>query len=211
MKFYELDLRQIVPHGIPINTAPHVESTGYINDFFLQGFETWFARLFTVEDGELYTDYSRSCTAPNTTFACSFCTDAQLATMITEAGFKYYPTNRHEVNAQFAYDLSHVQYGTGGWMDALIKYVANSPDVTAEPIYDEDKEPFHYGIYISGDIVDSANTSTILARMIDGLKVVGTAHTCADEFIFEDTSSTINTHAAVAAIDAGIFCEVFIQ
>ena len=207
MKFYELDLRQIIPYGIPLNTDSHVEYTGQINDFFLQGFENYFGQLFKVEDGELTVDYSRSCSAPDSLFACEFCSDSQLENAITGAGFKYYTTNAHAVNAKFMYDLNNIQFGTEGWLTAVAQYVANSHNIIAKPIY-EGKDPYHYGIYLSGDITSSANTTTILNRMIEILKVVGTAHTQVDEFTIEDTSSRIEANAAVGAIDGGLFCEV---
>ena len=207
MKFYELDLRQIIPYGIPLNTDSHVEYTGQINDFFLQGFENYFGQLFKVEDGELTIDYSRSCAAPDSLFACEFCSDSQLESAITSAGFKYYTTNAHAVNAKFMYDLNNIQFGTEGWLTAVAQYAANSHNITAKPVY-EGKDPYHYGIYLSGDITSSANTTAILNRMIENLKVVGTAHTQVDEFTIEDTSSLIEANAAVGAIDVGIFCEV---
>ena len=207
MKFYELDLRQIIPYGIPLNTESHVEYTGQINDFFLQGFENYFGQLFKVEDGELIIDYSRSCAAPNSLFACEFCSDHQLESAITGAGFKYYTANAHAVNAKFVYDLNNIQFGTEGWLTAIARYVANSLNVTAKPIY-EGRSAYHYGIYLSGDITASVNTTAILNRMIENLKIVGTAHTKVDEFIIEDTSSVIETNAAVSAVDVGIFCEV---
>ena len=206
MKFYELDLRQIVPYGIPLNTDAHVEYTGYINDFFLQGFENFFGQLFKVENGELVIDYSRSCAAPDSLFACEFCTDGQLEDAITSAGFKYYTANDHAVNAKFMYDLNNIQFGTEGWLTAIAQYVANSPNVIAKPIY-EGKDPYHYGIYFGGDITSSVNTSTIIDRMIENLKVVGTAHTQVDEFVVEDTSSNISAYAAVGVMDVGILYE----
>ena len=207
MKFYELDLRQIIPYGIPLNTDSHVEYTSHINDFFLQGFENYFGQLFKVENNELVIDYSRSCSAPNSLFACEFCSDDQLWDAITGAGFKYYTANDHDVNAKFVYDLNNVPFGTDGWLTAVAQYVANSRNIIAKPVYG-DKGPYHYGIYLSGDITSSANTSTILSRMIENLGVVGTAHTQVDEFSIEDTSSQIETSAAVGAIDVGILCEV---
>lgn len=207
MKFYELDLRQIIPYGIPLNTDSHVEYTGQINDFFLQGFENYFGQLFEVEDGELTIDYSRSCAAPDSLFACEFCSDGQLESAITGAGFKYYTTNTHAVNAKFMYDLNNIQFGTESWLTAVAQYAANSHSVSAKPVY-EGKDPYHYGIYLSGDITSSANTAAILNRMIENLKVVGTAHTQVDELTIEDTSSLIGANAAVGAIDVGIFCEV---
>ena len=206
MKFYELDLRQIIPYGVPLNTDAHVEYTGYINDFFLQGFESFFGQLFKVENGELVIDYSRSCAAPDSLFACEFCSDGQLEDAITSAGFKYYTANDHAVNAKFMYDLNNIQFGTEGWLTAVAQYVANSPNVIAKPIY-EGKAPYHYGIYFGGDISSSANTSTIIDRMIENLKVVGTAHTQVDEFVVEDTSSQIGAYAAVGIMDVGILYE----
>ena len=206
MKFYELDLRQIVPYGIPLNTEAHVEYTRYINDFFLQGFENFFGQLFKVENGELVIDYSRSCAAPDSLFACGFCSDGQLEDVITSAGFKYYTANDHAVNAKFMYDLNNIQFGTEGWLTAVAQYVANSHAVIAKPIY-EGKDPYHYGIYLGGDISSSANTSTIIDRMIENLKVVGTAHTQVDEFVVEDTTSQIGAYAAVGVTDVGILYE----
>ena len=206
MKFYELDLRQIVPYGIPLNTNSHVEYTRYINDFFLQGFENFFGQLFKVENGELVIDYSRSCAAPDSLFACEFCSDSQLDDAITSAGFKYYTANDHAVNAKFMYDLNNIQFGTEGWLTAVARYVANSHNVIAKPIY-EGKDPYHYGIYLGGDITSSANTSTIIDRMIENLKVVGTAHTQVDEFVVEDTSSQIGAYAAAGVMDVGILYE----
>ena len=206
MKFYELDLRQIVPYGIPLNTDAHVEYTRYINDFFLQGFENFFGQLFKVENGELVIDYSRSCAAPDSLFACEFCSDSQLDDAITSAGFKYYTANDHAVNAKFMYDLNNIQFGTEGWLTAVAQYVSNSHNVIAKPIY-EGKDPYHYGIYLGGDITSSANTSTIIDRMIENLKVVGTAHTQVDEFVIEDTSSNIGAYAAVGVADASILYE----
>ena len=206
MKFYELDLRQIVPYGIPLNTEAHVEYTRYINDFFLQGFENFFGQLFKVENGELVIDYSRSCAAPDSLFACGFCSDGQLEDAITSAGFKYYTANDHAVNAKFMYDLNNIQFGTEGWLTAVAQYVANSHAVIAKPIY-EGKDPYHYGIYLGGDITSSANTSTIIDRMIENLKVVGTAHTQVDEFVVEDTTSQIEAYAAVGVTDVGILYE----
>lgn len=209
MKFYELDLRQIIPYGIPLNTESHVEYTRYINDFFLQGFENFFGQLFKVENGELVIDYSRSCAAPDSLFACEFCSDRQLEDAITSAGFKYYTANDHAVNAKFMYDLNNIQFGTEGWLTAVAQYVANSHGVIAKPIY-EGKDPYHYGIYLGGDITSSANTSTIIDRMIENLKVVGTAHTQVDEFVVEDTSSQIGAYAAVGVADIGILYETYI-
>ena len=104
------------------------------------------------------------------------------------------------------YDLNNIQFGTEGWLTAVAQYVANSHNVIAKPIY-EGKDPYHYGVYFGGDITSSANTSVIIDRMIENLKVVGTAHTQVDEFVIEDTSSNIGAYAAVGVMDVGILYE----
>ena len=135
MKFYEIDLTQIIPYGIPLNNESHVEYTDYINEFFLRGFQNWFNRLYTVEDSDLIRDYSRSCTAPYSLDACKFCSDSQLQTMITEAGFIYYSNNAHDINAKFVYDLAKYPFGTEAYLTTIAQYVANSGDVYAEAVY----------------------------------------------------------------------------
>lgn len=207
MKFYELDLCQLIPYGVPINSESHVELTRHINEFFLKGFENYYSSFYTVDDGVLTRDYSRSCAAPITLYACQFCTDAQLEVAINEAGFDYYPANDHNINAQFLFNLNNIQFGTNDWMSAVAHYIANSSDVSAEAVYYPDL-PYHYGLKFYGDIAASVNTERILNRIIDNLKVVGTAHTQVDEFIFEDTSAEIETNAAVTVTDAGISCGV---
>ena len=42
MKYYNIDLTQFVPYGIPLNSADKVESKNHINEFFLRGFENWY-------------------------------------------------------------------------------------------------------------------------------------------------------------------------
>ena len=184
MKIYDLDLTQIIPYGIPLNDSDHVEYTGYINEFFLRGFENWFKTLFTLEDDELTRDYSRSCSAPFSLPACKFCNDAQLQTFIEENGFKYYSNNAHEINAQFLYDLSKYPFGTEDYLTSIARYCANTLEVEASAIYNV--TPYLYTINISGDISGSVNVGELSERMIEHLKILGTAHTKVDGFRFEE-------------------------
>lgn len=207
MKFYELDLRQIIPYGIPLNTESHVEYTEHINDFFLQGFENYFHRFYTTDLDGLSRDYSRSCTAPNSLLACQFCTDAQLQAAITEAGFAYYSTNDHDNNAKFLYNLSTHPFGTTGYLTTIAQYVSNSNDIYAEPIY-EGYDPYTYGIRFYGDISGSVNALAITNRMIENLSVVGTAHTQVNDFQFEDSDSEIDAFVACVGTDVSINYEV---
>lgn len=206
MKFYELDLTQILPYGIPVNESDHVEQIGYINDFFIKGFEKYFAQLFTVTGDELMRDYSRSCAATASFEACKFCTDDQLQKAITDFGFKYYSANDHDINAEFLYRLGNVPFGTDDYMTAIAQYVSNSDDVFAEVLYN-DYPAYNYGIRFYGDIADSVNTAKIGERMQENLAMLGTAHTRIDEIQIEDTTSEIKTYAAVGAIDVGVYCE----
>ena len=49
MKYYNIDLTQFVPYGMPLNSTDKVESKNHINEFFLQGFTRWYNTLFTVD------------------------------------------------------------------------------------------------------------------------------------------------------------------
>lgn len=210
MKFYEIDLTQIIPYGIPLNSESHVEYSDYINEFFLRGFQNWFNRLYTVEDSDLIRDYSRSCTAPYSLDACKFCSDSQLQTMITEAGFIYYSNNAHDINAKFVYDLAKYPFGTEAYLTTIAQYVANSGDVYAEAIYN-DEMPFTYAIHIYGDITDSANVGTMSARMIENLKILGTAHTQVTDFQFEDSDSEVAAYVGCVADDVRLNLEFTIS
>lgn len=181
MKFYDLDLTQFVPHGIPLNSEAHVEYTGYVNEFFLKAAKKIQEQLWQFV-GTLQTDYSRSCAAPNSLTAYTMCTDAQLQDKIAGLGFVYYPLNVHKVNAQFAYDLENIQFGTEQWTDAVTKYICNSENVTgtiAYNVYDEQGnwKPYCYSIIINGDIGNSINTEAIKGRLVENLEMLGTAHT----------------------------------
>ena len=59
MKYYNIDLTQFVPYGIPLNNADHVEYKNHINEFFLRGFEKWYNQLFTTDiDDNLIITYN---------------------------------------------------------------------------------------------------------------------------------------------------------
>lgn len=200
MKFYDLDLTQLIPHGIPLNSSSEVEYINYINEFFLNGFTNWFSSLFTTNAEGLLTDYSRSCAAPNSLTACMMCSDSQLEDSITEAGFKYYTANNHEINAKFMYDLENIKFGTEDWCTSIIQYISNSKNVFAKLFYDG-YAPYHYGIYISGDITGSVNVSEILDRLVENINSVGTAHTQIDELTVEDTGTAVNSHVGICIQD----------
>lgn len=200
MKFYEMDLTQIIPYGIPLNSENHVEYTGHINEFFLKGFQTWFGGLFTVEGGELTRDFSRSCTAPYSLDACKFCQDSQLQTMIEEAGFVFYSNNDHNINAQFVYDLAKYPFGTEAYLTTIAQYAANTMDVQAEAVYD-DSDPFSYTVHVYGDISDSVNVATMTTRFQEHMKILGTAHTQITGFTFEDADNEVEAYAGCVTDD----------
>lgn len=201
MKFYELDLTKLIPYGVPINSDGHIEYKNYINEFFLRGFENYFSRLFTVDDDTLIRDYSRSCAGPTSLEACRYCTDDQLRDFIAEAGFPYYSGNHHDINAAFLHALYSIPLGTPEWLTAITRYVANTSDVEATPIYHDN---FTYDVAISGDITGSVNSKAILERITDNLGVLGTAHTKVSGFTLEDTGSNVGAYAAVSLSDVNI-------
>ena len=202
MKFYNIDLSQITPYGFPINTSSRVENTGYINDFFLKGFENYFKQFFVVDENEkLITDYSRSCMAPTTAETCDYCTDDQLRDAIVEAGFVFYSANNHSINSQFLHDLATIPFGSERYLTSVARYISNSNTISAYAEYN-DNNPYRYAITFEGDITATTNTESITERIIENLKLVGTAHTICTDFIFDDTGSQIGCFAGVTADDA---------
>ena len=202
MKFYNIDLTQLTPYGIPINTSSHVESSGFINDFFLKGFENYFKQFFVVDENEkLITDYSRSCMAPTTAETCDYCTDDQLRDAIVEAEFVFYSANNHSINSQFLHDLATIPFGSERYLTSIARYIANSSEVKASAEYSE-QNPYRYSITFEGDITQTTNVATITDRMVENLKLCGTAHTICTDFIFDDTGSQVGCYASVAADDA---------
>ena len=204
MKFYNIDLSQMAPYGIPINNKNIVESTGFINDFFLKGFEKYFKQLFVVDENEkLITDFSRSCMAPTTDETCAYCTDDQLRDSIIEAGFVFYSANEHSINSQFLHDINTIPFGSERYLTSIARYIANSNKVHANAEY-RDNNPYRYAINLIGDITSSTNVETITERMMENLKLVGTAHTICTDFVFEDTGSEVGCYAGVTADDATV-------
>ena len=211
MKYYNIDLTQFVPYGIPLNSTDKVESKNHINEFFLHGFENWYNQLFTLDDiGSLVQDYSRSCAAPYSLAACKYCTDDQLENFILGEGFIYYSTNDHDVNAKFAYDLFRYSYGTQEYLSSIAQYVSNSQTVEAEILY-EGYSVYEYGIRVYGDIINAETTSVMTDRILEHLKILGTAHTRLRAVEFEDTSPEIDAYAACVGDNSCIYYESVIR
>ena len=211
MKYYNIDLTQFVPYGIPLNSTGKVESKNHINEFFLRGFENWYNQLFTVDDiGTLVRDYSRSCTAPYSLAACKYCTNDQLEKFIQGEGFVYYSANDHNVNAKFVYDLFRYAYGTQEYLSSIAQYVSNNPDVDAEILYDG-YDTYEYGIRLYGDILGSENVNVMIDRITEHLKILGTAHTTLQTVEFEDTSSEIDTYAACVGDNSCIYYDSYLK
>lgn len=207
MKFYELDIAKLLPNGILINTESHVEYTNYINDFFLKGFEGFYSQLFTTSNSELNVDFSRSCTAPNSIFACQFCNDAQIQSYIESCNFDYYTLNDHNVNAAFMYALANESLGTINFTKEIVKYISNNSSTQCEVISEYVRAPYDYDLYISGDITSTCNTETLFSRLLSALKKFNTAHTQLVNVVVDDTGSTLHSYAGVLSQDASITCE----
>lgn len=211
MKYYNIDLTQFVPYGIPLNSTDKVESKNHINEFFLRGFENWYNQLFTVDEQHLLVqDYSRSCAAPYSLSTCKYCTDDQLEKFIQGEGFIYYSTNDHDVNAKFVYDLFKYSYGTQEYLSSIAQYVSNNPNVEAEILY-EGYSVYEYGIRIYGDIVGAETTPVMADRILEHLKILGTAHTRLRSVEFEETSPEIDTYAACIGDNSCIYYESIIR
>lgn len=210
MKYYNIDLTQFVPYGISLNSTDMVEYKNHINEFFLRGFEKWYNQLFTVKDGNLVRDYARSCAAPHSLSACKYCTDAELERYIQDEGFVYYPENDHDINAKFVYDLTTYQRRTKDYLRSIAQYISNNINVDIELLYDNCPE-YEYNLRLHGDIVGSTDISVMIARLLNHLTVLSTAHTKLKGIEFVETSPEIDTFAACVGDNSCIYYESIIE
>ena len=205
MKFYDLDLSQLLPDSIPINDADKLEPTGYINDFFLQGFDDYYSQLFKIDQGLIY-DYSRSCQGLYSTTCSRLSSDDELAQRILDAGLYYYNDNSHDSNAAFAQLINLMQSGREDDLKFLVMYAADMFDINIDVIY-EGYQPYCYGLNIYGDITATSNTENILTRLLQCLTVLTPAHTKLNDVSFEDVGTDLNVYAAVVGDDVSYMYE----
>lgn len=210
MKYYNIDLTQFVPYGIPINSADQVEYKNHINEFFLRGFEKWYNQLFTTKDDALVRDYSRSCATPHSISACNYCTDAELERYIQGEGFVYYPENDHEINAKFVYDLYRYPHRTKDYLQSIAQYISNNINVDVELLYDN-CPAYEYDLRLHGDIIGSEDVSVMITRLLSHLAVLSTAHTKLRGIEFVDTSSKIDTYVACVGDNSCIYYDSYIK
>lgn len=201
MKFYDLDLIQLLPDNIEVNYARHVEYTNFINEFFLKGFYNYYNNLFLVQNGGLTYDYSRSCMGLYSTAASLWSSDAQLKDRITETDAYFYVTNDHEENAYFAHDLYTLPIGSLDSYKSFIHYVANSYALNADIIY-EGFEPYTYGLMLRGDITATSNIQNITDRLLQLLVLFTPVHTKLGRISYIDDATDLNIYAAVVCDDA---------
>lgn len=195
MPFYEIDLTQLIPHGVPLNSSNKVVSRQALNEFFLRGFENWFKQLFKAPDGILERDYSRSVCRYNSLEACMQCTDAQLADAITELGFPYYSENTHEVNATFLYNVYNKPPEL---LDSVCKYCANSNEVDFKAIYNpKNYNNFIYTIRVYGDLTSISNIQELPTRLFEMVSKWTTAGTLVSQMQLQDVGTEINAYAGV--------------
>ena len=205
MKFYDLDLSQLLPDNIPLNTSSHVEYTGFINEFFLRGFHDYYNQLFNYGLGLNY-DYSRSCMGLYSRYASMLSSDNQLKDRIEDAGANFYSTNSHEAAAYFAHELATMQIGSVDALKTFIHYAANSYALNADIIY-EGHQTYCYGLHLYGDITASANIEATLTRLLQLLVVFTPIHTKLEDVEFEDTATDLNVYGAVVGDDVSYMYE----
>lgn len=209
MKYYNIDLSQLLPANIPINSTNHVEYSGFINEFFLRGFYNYYSQFFGTINNSLLYDYAKSCMGLYSQYAAFISSDSQLKDRITETGSYFYPTNTHETNSYFTHEVNTIPTGCTDLLQSYIKYAANSYALNADIIY-EGYRPYRYGLHLYGDITASANISTTLTRLLQLLTTYTPAHTRLDDIFFEDVGTDLNIYSAVVGDDVGYMYEAHI-
>ena len=159
MQYNELDLDRLIPNGAPLNEDAEVIPKGAINAFFLRGFEAWYADL---------EDMAAGASAPFSLAGCMACSNDELNRFLAEYGAEAYDSLEHGTKARFVHSLATTGLGTQGIIDAIIKYVFNSSDVTGQAVYDG-CAPHYFKIHASGDIMAADLTDLATTRLIDNL------------------------------------------
>lgn len=152
-------MKDLLPYGIGVNSSDTVVSRNAINEFFLQ------AVLNVYNEIE---HYAVTFAAPQSYEALQLCSHEELAAFAEEQKCRYYYTNDLEVNAYFCYCLYNKNTNSSVGLDAIIKYVFNSLDVTGEPYY-ADQDPHCYKILCTGDVATSILTTEIISRIHENI------------------------------------------
>lgn len=201
MKYYNIDLSQLLPANIPINSANHVEYSGFINEFFLHGFHSYYSKFFNKVNNSLSYDYAKSCMGLYSLYAAFMSSDSQLEDHIIETGSYFYPENSHETNGYFTYDFNTIPTGCVDLLQSYIKYVADSYALNADITY-EGFEPYIYGLMLRGDITATSNIQNITDRLLQLLVIFTPAHTKLGRISYIDDATDLNIYAAVVCDDA---------
>lgn len=201
MKYYDIDLPQLLPANISINSANHVEYSGFINEFFLRGFHNYYSQFFNKVNNSLSYDYAKSCMCLYSLYAAFMASDSQLESHITETGSYFYTENSHGTNSYFTYDFNTIPTGCVDLLQSYIKYVANSYALNADITY-EGFEPYIYGLMLRGDITVTSNVQNITDRLLQLLVIFTPAHTKLGRISYIDDATDLNIYAAVVCDDA---------
>lgn len=187
MRFDALNLFELCPTGIPINTSPYTVKRRAINAYYLNAFGAWYASVQA---------FVMAAQAPYSIEACQACTDRALKQFIEERGLVYYASNTHVINAAFVWHLYTQPFGSAGWVDAITKYACNNADVVGTAEYDGCL-PYHFLIGISGDLTAGEITEAVVARLNANIDALAPAHVQLEGFAFTD----LDTVTAFAGVD----------
>lgn len=200
MRYDKLDLKTLCPDGQPLNESTHVEKTGYINAFFLNGFEQWYAGIQNL---------ALSFAAPYSLEACMACNANELQKFIEEAGSRYYQSNSHVTNATFAHALYTTAPGTPKMVDATVKYILDSPLVHGQVSY-EGLPPHHYSIIIEGELETGEVTNEVIERITDLANDFAPVTEKLESIDLTETT-TASMNVTNIALTQARYCEVEVQ
>lgn len=143
MKYNELDIKQFINDSL-INTTNKVEYRNKINEFFINGFESYYK---TIQN------YALSTASPLSLYALNLCTDTELNILLNELGVSAYSNVSRDAKIHFIYALSTIPYGTDQIVDAIVKFAFDTNNLYTEIISSGNHL---FDIIVNGDITNTS-------------------------------------------------------
>lgn len=191
MKYDEFDAIQFVPSFLEINGSNTVQSTGYINKFFLDAFNTFCKQIDHI---------CISQAAPYSLESCLLCSSAVVKDLFEQWDIPLYLDNSLTTNQKYIHRVSTTPFGTPSMVDNIIKYVCDRDTVTGTSTVTS--TPHQYNVHVSGDSV-GLDINNVITRILDQTNILMPVTETFVGFVIEDAFEDTSTYISDPHIYVG--------